>query len=90
MNLSGSGLVPVIKVPGADATVYTVGPDNAISDAFLLDESVVSMPYLGSDTPTVIELPLGVTGALTKLYILVGMFGVAVRVPNFIAKLRVT
>ncbi len=90
VNLSGSGLVPVIKVPGADATVYTVGPDNAISDAFLLDESVVSMPYLGSDTPTVIELPLGVTGALTKLYILVGMFGVAVRVPNFIAKLRVT
>ena len=90
INLSGSGVVPVIKVPGADATVYTVGGDNAISDAFLLDESVVAMPYLGSDTPTVIELPLGVTGALTKLYILVGMFGVAVRVPNFISKLRVT
>lgn len=90
VNLSGSGLVPVIKVPGADATVYTVGGDAGISDAFLLDENVVAMPYLGSDTPTVIELPLGVTGALTKLYILVGMFGVAVRVPNFIAKLRVT
>ncbi len=90
VNLSGSGVVPVIKVPGADWTVYTVGADAGISDAFLLDESVVSMPYLGSDTPTVIELPLGVTGALTKLYILVGMFGVAVRVPNFTAKLRVT
>ena len=90
VNLSGSGLVPVIKVPGADATVYTVGADDFISDAFLIDESVVAMPYLGSDTPTVIELPLGVTGALTKLYILVGMFGVAVRVPNFISKLRVT
>ncbi len=90
VNLSGSGVVPVIKVPGADWTVYTVGADAGISDAFILDESVVSMPYLGSDTPTVIELPLGVTGALTKLYILVGMFGVAVRVPNFTAKLRVT
>lgn len=90
VNLSGSGLVPVIKVPGADATIYTVGGDAGISDAFVLDESVVTMPYLGSDTPTVIELPLGVTGALTKLYILVGMFGMAVRVPNFIAKLRVT
>ena len=90
VNLSGSGLVPVIKVPGADATVYTVGADAGISDAFVLDENVVAMPYLGSDTPTVIELPLGVTGALTKLYILVGMFGVAVRVPNFIAKLRIT
>lgn len=84
VNLSGSGLVPVIKVPGADATSYT-----GVSDAFLLDESVVAMPYLGSDTPTVIELPLGVTGALTKLYILVGMFGMAVRVPNFIAKLQI-
>ena len=90
VNLSGSGLVPVIKVPGADATVYTVGADAGISDAFVLDENVVAMPYLGSDTPTVIELPLGVTGALTKLYILVGMFGVAVRVPNFISKLRIT
>ena len=90
VNLSGSGLVPVIKVPGADATVYTVGGDAGISDAFLIDESVVAMPYLGSDTPTVIELPLGVTGALTKLYILVGMFGVATRVPNFISKLRIT
>ncbi len=90
VNLSGSGVVPVIKVPGADWTVYTVGADAGISDAYVLDESVITMPYLGSDTPTVIELPLGVTGALTKLYMLVGMFGVAVRVPNFIAKLRVT
>lgn len=92
VNLSGSGVVPVIKIPGADATVYQVGGvgDAGLSDAFIIDESVVSMPYLGSDTPTVIELPLGVTGALTKLYILVGMFGVAVRVPNFISKLRVT
>ena len=90
VNLSGSGVVPVIKVPGADWTVYTVGADAGISDAYVIDESVVTMPYLGSDVPTVIELPLGVTGALTKLYMLVGMFGVAVRVPNFIAKLRVT
>ncbi len=92
VNLSGSGLVPVIKVPGADATVYQVGGvgDAGLSDAFVVDESVVTMPYLGSDTPTVIELPLGVTGALTKLFILVGMFGVALRVPNFVAKLRVT
>lgn len=90
VNLSGSGIVPVIKVPGADWTVYTFGGDAGISDAYIIDESVVAMPFLGSDTPTVIELPLGVTGALTKLYILVGMFGVAVRVPNFIAKLRVT
>lgn len=90
VSLSGSGVVPVIKVPGADWTVYTVGGDAGISDAYVIDESVVTMPYLGSDVPTVIELPLGVTGALTKLYMLVGMFGVAVRVPNFIAKLRVT
>lgn len=90
VSLSGSGIVPVIKVPGADWTVYTVGADAGISDAYVLDENVVAMPYLGSDTPTVIELPLGVTGSLTKLFILVGLFGTAVRVPNFIAKLRIT
>jgi len=86
--MPGSGEVPLVPVPGADWAAYTA---NAISvrDSFVLDESVVAVPYLGSDSPTVIELPFGVTGALTKLYLLVYMNGLAVRVPNFIAKLRV-
>lgn len=90
VNLAGSGLVPVIPVPGTDWAAYTnndVGGGASGRDAFVLDESVVAMPYLGSETPTVIELPLGVTGALTKLYILVAFFGLAVRVPNHTAKL---
>lgn len=90
VNLSGSGQVPVIPVPGADWAAYAnsdVGGGATGRDALLLDESVVAMPYLGSDTPTVIELPLAVTGTLTKLFILVAFFGNAVRVPNFTSKL---
>ena len=90
VNLSGSGQVPIIPVPGADWAAYAnsdVGGGATGRDALLLDESVVAMPYLGSESPTVIELPLGVTGALTKLYILCAFFGLAVRVPTFCSKL---
>ncbi len=93
VNLAGSGQVPVIPVPGADWATYVnndVGGGATGRDALLLDESVVAMPYLGSETPTVIELPLGVTGALTKLYILVSFFGLAVRVPTFNTKLFIS
>jgi hypothetical protein len=89
IQLANSGLVPVVPVPGSDWAAYDRGDGVSVRDAFILDESVVAMPYLGSDTPTVIELPLGVTGSLTKLYILVWMGGLAVRVPNFISKLRI-
>lgn len=90
INLAGSGQVPIIPVPGADWAAYVnndVGGGDTGRDCLLLDESVVAMPYLGSEVPTVIELPLGVTGALTKLFILVSFYGLAVRVPNFTAKL---
>ncbi len=92
INLAGSGQVPVIPVPGADWAIYAnndADAGNNVRDAFLIDESVVAMPYLGSETPTVIELPLGVTGALTKLYILVSFFGLAVRIPNNVSKLLI-
>lgn len=90
INLAGSGQVPIIPVPGADWAAYAnadVGGGANGRDALLLDESVVAMPYLGSETPTVIELPLGVTGALTKLFILCSFYGLAVRVPVHTAKL---
>lgn len=90
INLAGSGQVPIIPVPGADWAAYNnsdVGGAALGRDAILIDESVVAMPFLGSETTTVIELPLGVTGALTKLFILVSFFGLAVRVPNYTSKL---
>ena len=90
INLAGSGQVPIIPVPGADWAAYVnndVGGGDTGRDCLLLDESVVAMPYLGSETPVVIELPLGVTGALTKLFILASFYGLAVRVPTHCAKL---
>lgn len=86
--LSGSGEVPLVPVPGADWAAYAVGGPS-LRDAFVLDESMVAVPYLGSESPTVFELPFGVTGSLTKLYLLVYMSGLAVRIPNFCAKLRI-
>ena len=90
LYLSGSGEVPLVPVPGSDWASYTPAGGVLSRDVFVLDESMVAVPYLGTESPTVFELPFGVTGALTKLYMLVYMSGLVVRVPNFIAKLRIT
>ena len=46
-----------------------------MSDIYLLDENSISIPYLGSDGPTVLDIPMGVSGQLTHLFIIFGMFG---------------
>lgn len=59
------------------------------SDIYLLDETTISVPYLGSDGPTVLDIPIGISGQLTHLYIVFGMWGLALKVPQFSNKVRV-
>jgi len=89
VNLGASGRVPVLPIPGDEMGTYNDGAEN-VRDAYLLDESVIAAPWLGSESPTVLEIPVGVGGTLTRLYILFMMVGLEVAVPNFIAKLRLT
>jgi hypothetical protein len=58
-------------------------------DIYLLDESGITMPYLGSEGPTVLDIPIGISGQLTHLFILFGMWGLAVKAPTFQNKVRV-
>jgi hypothetical protein len=87
------GPLPIAMVPGSSIGAYV--PDvlpsnwNTARDLYLLDESVISMPYLGSDGPTVLEIPIGISGQLTRLYIIFGMWGLAVKAPTFCNKVRV-
>ncbi len=54
-----------------------------------VDEDTISVPYLGSAGPTVLDIPIGVSGQLTHLFIIFGMWGFAVKALGFSNKVRV-
>lgn len=58
-------------------------------DLYVLDESSISLPYLGSEGPTVLDIPIGISGQLTHLFIIFGMWGLAVKAIPFSNKLRI-
>jgi hypothetical protein len=82
------GPTPLFVVPGDSIGEYTHSAQT-VSDIYLLDEQTISLPYLGSDGPTVLDIPMGVSGQLTHLFILFGMWGLAVKTPTFSNKVRV-
>ncbi len=87
------GPIPLAVVPGDSIGYYTRQSDANVAtqyrDIYLLDESTISVPYLGSDGPTVLDIPIGISGQLTHLYIIFGMWGLAVKVVQFSNKIRV-
>jgi hypothetical protein len=86
------GPLPLIPVPGPSIGTYTGSGDvngETISDIYLVDEATLSLPYLGSPGPTVIEIPTGVGGQLTRMFIVFGMWGLALKAPVFNNKVRV-
>lgn len=82
------GGTPLFVVAGDSVGTYTYS-GNTVSDIYLLDENSISIPYLGSDGPTVLDIPMGVSGQLTHLFIIFGMWGLAVKAPTFSNKVRV-
>jgi hypothetical protein len=82
------GPLPLAVVPGDSIGTYTRSASSR-RDMYILDESSISLPYLGSEGPTVLEIPPGVAGQLTRLFIIFGMWGLAVRAVPFSNKVRV-
>lgn len=91
-----TGTVPFGLVKGNHISNYTTtnsdesfnGGEN-VRDIYALDESTISLPYLGSEGPTVLDIPIGISGQLTHLFIIFGMWGLAVKAIPFSNKLRV-
>jgi len=83
-----AGPVPWAVVPGdsissyhrTGSTVNTVVNGSKVRDIYVLDEESITLPYLGSPGPTVLEIPIGISGQLTHLYIVFLMNGLAVKV----------
>lgn len=88
-----AGMLPFFSIPGGAMAPYV--PSTLPSgwaharDIYIPDESALSVPYLGPSGPSVIEVPIGVTGQLTHLFILFFMGGLAVKAPTWMNKVRV-
>jgi hypothetical protein len=85
---TANGALPLFVVPGDSIGEYTYS-GNTVSDAYLLDESAISIPYLGSEGPTVLDIPPGISGQLTHLFIVFGMWSLAVKAEQFSNKIRI-
>jgi hypothetical protein len=86
-----AGEVPFAIVPGNSIADYHSSEysNNKVRDMYLLDESSISMPFLGTDGPTVLDIPIGISGQLTHMFIIFGMWGLAVKAPQFSNKVRI-
>jgi hypothetical protein len=85
------GPLPVVAVPGSSIGTYQYSSwgANGAADTYMLDEGTISLPYLGSPGPQIIEIPMGVGGQLTRQFIVFGMWGLAVKAIQFSNKVRV-
>ncbi|HEX8685731.1 MAG TPA: hypothetical protein VF654_04490 [Pyrinomonadaceae bacterium] len=98
-NLSANGirlgsdvLSEIVPVP-ADAQNrglghYTFG-GNPTEDMYVLDATGVRIPYLGSPTPSILELPMGFDLKLARTFVPFEMSGLMVHVKGFHRKVRV-
>jgi hypothetical protein len=82
------GATPLFPIPGNAIGSYTRSGDT-VRDIYLLDEETLTLPWLGSEGPTVLDIPIGISGQLTRLYIIFGMWGLAAKAPTFSNKVRV-
>lgn len=98
-----AGLLPVIVIPGHGIGTYNIGAADGstfatgtnVEDVYVLSENYIQMPYLGSPDPVPIEIPIGIpnadgTGCLTRRFIVWWMVGLALPVPIFQGKVRIT
>ena len=92
--MTEAGVLPFFGVPGGYVGTYvpsnkTTSGFNTVRDIYALDMDTLSRPVLGSAGPTVLEIPVGVSGQLTHLFIIFMMTGLKVAVPTFNNKIRV-
>ncbi len=82
---TAQGLVPIMSVPGDSIGTYVTqsadGPfsgGETVADIYVLNDDTIALPYLGSPGPSVLEIPPGVSGQLTRLFIIYLFNGLAV------------
>jgi hypothetical protein len=84
---TAAGILPLVSVPGDSIGTYVTDSNSlpsatvdgkTVADIYALSSNTVVLPYLGSPGPSVIEIPPGVSGQLTRLFIIYLFNGLAV------------
>lgn len=84
---SSAGDLPLVVVPGDSIGTYDfAGKESA--DIYVVDENDLAMPYLGSDSITVLDIPIGVGGQLVHYFVLFCMFGLQLKTTLWSHKVR--
>ncbi len=87
------GSLGLNSVPGDSIGEYTdagfPGGSATVADIYVFDADTAFVPYLGSEGPTVLDIPIGVSGQLVHLFIIFGMWGFGVQAPIYANKIRV-
>ena len=91
LRLTGSDISEIIPVP-ADAQncgmgYYTFG-GNPTEDLDVIDVTGIKIPYIGSPTVTMLEIPMGTFQNLTRTFVPFEMTGLMVHIKNFHRKVR--
>lgn len=84
-----NGNLAIIPVPGTTMGSYTRASDGAtVEDMYIVDESVLALRWLYSESFTVLQIPSGVDGQLSNRFLIFGMYGLEVAAPLFCGKVR--
>lgn len=88
--MTAAGKMPLVAIPGDAIGHYTSAYDSSrdVADIYMANESKIHIPYLGDPGFGVIEIPPGVSGQLSRLWILYGFFGLQVDSVYHSVKLR--
>lgn len=84
---TSAGDLPLVPIPGDSIGTYTYSGDT-VADIYVVNESDLVMPYLGSPGITTLDIPIGVAGQLVHYFILFSMHGLALRTLLFSRKVR--
>lgn len=89
--MTAVGVLPIVGVPGDAIGTYVASTYSGytVADMYMINEQELAVPYLGNPGPSVIEIPPGVSGQLTRLYIVWGMFGLELTSAVHSLKLRI-
>jgi len=85
----GDGELMIVPFAGSTGGKYTRTSDSAtVEDIYIVDDAHVAIPWLYSESFTVLQIPSGVDSVLSSRWIIFGMFGLEIAAPSFNAKVR--
>ena len=83
------GEVLLIPYPGSTGGTYNRTSDNAlVEDTYIVDDEHIAIPWLYSESFTILQLPSAVDNVLSSRWIIFGMYGLEIAAPSFNTKVR--